>query len=90
LNEKKATLLMNPVLRLEKPGQPIIELDGDDLGAVLMSLMIEGLLLLDTGAQRKILSGMEIELVQDVEGRYILRPAAKQPANGQNDWNNNA
>lgn len=64
---------LEPIVRMKWPNGREAVFSADDLTQLLTVLISEGLLLLDLGATGKILQDLEIDLVRDDQGRWVLR-----------------
>lgn len=71
--DKNIRVELEPLLRITWPDGSTKVFSLEDLHAFTYTLIIEGLLVLDPGDRQKILSMMELELVNDGEGHMVLR-----------------
>ena len=67
---------LEPIVRMKWPDGREAVFTADDVSQFLETLICEELLLMWLSPNGRILSGLEVHLVRDDEGRWVLKPDA--------------
>lgn len=79
MTDKNIRVELEPMVKITWPDGTSRVFSTDDLQQFTYTLIIEGLLVLQTEDRTRVLSEMELELVTDDQGRMVLRPSGLTP-----------